>query len=269
MFPIKTCPQQMPILCLVILICASFTFDTPQAWSEPSNFHQIPVAQGGFAKILRFLGIGKRPPYPEGRRRGGGTYTTCPVLQGQLTALIPQTNIGLTVAGHPTFWFYVPNSSRRSWLAEFVLNDDNGNRVYETPPDFKLTETGIISFQLPETLPPLEYKKYKWVFSLICSPQDPSANLTVHGLIERVQPEARLKTQLEQATPREQVFLYANAENGLWYEAVTSLAKLRLDNPKDIELTQNWIDLLNSVCLDEISTEPLTSCCKLEQQQSQ
>ena len=60
--------------------------------------------------------------------------------------------------------------------------------------------------------------------------------------------------QLDTATPRELPLLYANA--GIWHETLTTLVKLRQENPRDTELENYWINILNSVGLTFIiSTE--------------
>jgi hypothetical protein len=245
--------------------------DLPQGYAQVQFNSSATIAQANsFGRILRFLGIEKRPLAPSGQRRGGATQSLCPSTEENLVALIPSTNIGLTVAEHPQFWFYISSSSRRSFLAEFVLIDEHENDVYKTPENYRLPEntSGIISITLPQTSPPLqEGKYYRWVFSLICNPSDRSGDLTVNGWIERVPLESKLEQQLKTAAnPIDRVFLYANAENGLWYEALTSLAQLRLSYPQDEQLAKDWISLLESVDLADIAQKPLTSCCQLENQ---
>jgi len=211
-------------------------------------------------RLLRFLGLERRPKRPKGRRRGGATQSLCPPTEDQkeLIALIPTTNIGLTVAGHPKFWFYVPPAkSGRLWRVEFVLIDENEEDVYATPSDFRLSEqSGIVSFQMPQTLPPLARgKQYHWVFSIICNPNDRSGDITVNGLIERVsmEEEAKLESQLKGvSTPRERVLIYSSAENGLWYDALSTLAKLRLENSQNDAILTDWQTFLESVELGDI-----------------
>ncbi len=47
------------------------------------------------------------------------------------------------------------------------------------------------------------------------------------------------------------------AEQGIWYDAVTSLARQRLQQPIDLQLQHDWIDLLKSVNLEPIAKQPL------------
>jgi hypothetical protein len=61
--------------------------------------------------------------------------------------------------------------------------------------------------------------------------------------------------QLDTATSRELPLIYANA--GIWHETLTTLVKLRQENPRDEELENYWINILRSVGLNDIAQEPL------------
>src|SRR4028118_2228835 len=45
-----------------------------------------------------------------------------------LTALVPKNKIGRTVSDYPTFFFYLPQTEAE--LAEFILEDESGNQIY-------------------------------------------------------------------------------------------------------------------------------------------
>lgn len=170
----------------------------------------------------------------------------------RLAALVPKTGWGLTTAKQPTFWFYVPYSS--SLFGEFVLMDEADQTVYQTP--FTLGGTpGIVSLSLPSTVEGLEIgKRYHWYFNIYCQPEQPP--FFVDGWIERVELKPEIKTQLENATPKERVTLYA--ENGIWYEALTTSAELRRADPQNAE----WTTLLQTVGWENIASEPIVACCQ-------
>lgn len=213
-----------------------------------------------------------------GQRQGAGSRGPCPDVAKPLTALVPiiqgtanESNsptpeittsdsvLGLTVAEHPTFWFYVPyslNSSPAAISVEFVLQDENSNQAYKTVLTTSENSPGVYSFELPSTAPPLEVgRRYHWYFVIYCGNSElPNY---VEGWVERVELNPSLKTQLEQATPLESVALYAKA--GIWHEAVTSLGKLRRENPKNTVLMADWNELLKSVDLEAIAQEPIQS----------
>jgi hypothetical protein len=192
------------------------------------------------------------------------------VEQPPLTALVPATEQplgqeqratyvwGKTVAEYPTFWFYVPYSRASLRSLEFVLQADD-NDVYRTP--IKLPEIpGVVSLQLPSTLMPLKIGKlYHWFFKtkVGCDAQKPSdVEDYVEGWVQRVSLSPTLARQLEVATPQQRLRIYA--ANGIWYEALTTLGKLRLAAPKDATLNAHWAELLQSVGLGDIASKPLT-----------
>lgn len=190
-----------------------------------------------------------------GRREGGGTRGGCLAQESTLTALMPNSNKGSTLAEYPTFFWFVPETS--ATMAEFVLLDAANQEVYQTllPVSQK---SGVISLSLPvdESVPALEVgKTYRWYFSLVCDPLDRSADSFTSGWIERVAPSAALTQALATATPEAQPRIYANA--GLWYEAVAALAKLRQEEPDNIALTNEWQTLLRSVGLEQVANQPL------------
>lgn len=188
-----------------------------------------------------------------------------------LVAMIPATNFGLTATEYPTFWLYVPTPPTSPIPVELVLRNEQQDEVYKTT--FELVQgAGIVSFRLPETAPPLEIgKKYHWFF--FCG------NSARHGWVERFALKPELSSQLETATPRERILLFA--KNGLWYETLTELAELRhqLNQLKsllekattqerilyealtelDAALDADWAALLKHpfVRLDKIVSEPL------------
>ncbi len=216
---------------------------------------------------------------PTGRSQGGASRGECPEVSKPLTVLVPATQKtlgekhgshsastawesvwGLTVAESPTLWFYVPYSLTAKLPIEFVLQDDKDNYVYKTTFTASQTQPGIVKLRLPSTVAPLEIgKMYHWYFIIDC---DPDAPPLVEGWVQRIAPPPTLTSQLQKATPRERIALYA--ANGIWHDALTSLAELRSANPQDATLTADWVSLLESVGLDAIAREPMSQCCTLE-----
>jgi hypothetical protein len=225
---------------------------------EPPNRGDNPTGSGGgtFARAP-----GQRQGKPEVRGE-------CPSLpQGiePLTALVPEAAIndlkvvlGKTVAEHPTFWFYVPYSLTSSQSVEFVLQDENDNIIYKTSLTGSGNSPGVVGFQLPSTVPPLAVgKSYRWFFVFNCNPTDDEQSFHVDGWVQRVALNPSLKSQLEQATLREKVALYAKA--GSWYERLTALAELRRQNSGDATLRKQWTELLESIGLNTLAQAPITS----------
>ena len=213
---------------------------------------------------------------PTGRRKGAAGRGNCALAQ-PLTALVPAMEKtlnegggkityvwGKTIAEHPTFWFYVPYSHTSLRSVEFVIQDGE-NDVYRTP--LKLpTMPGVVSFRLPSTAPPLKIgKMYHWFFKIKinCDSQNSSdVKEYVEGWVQRVKLNPNLTSQLKAATQRQRIALYAT--NGIWHEALTTLADLRLVNTEDTMLKDNWSDLLQSVGLSDIASKPIVQCCTSE-----
>jgi hypothetical protein len=173
--------------------------------------------------------------------------------------LIPETNLGLTLAAYPTFFFYIPQTSAKE-MRFVLLDEEKGNQVYKTtftPP----STPGIISLSLPvdKNLPPLEVgKKYHWYFQINCSAQQREQDIGevyIDGWVQRVEPSLTLTSQLEKASPRGRVDLYR--KNHLWYDALTALAEQHRLNPNNLAVVVAWKALLQSEGLDEVAQEPL------------
>jgi Domain of Unknown Function (DUF928) len=225
---------------------------TPTPTNTPRN-------SGLISQIIRFILPPKGAP---GQRTYAAARADCPAIGKPMTALVPPTNIGLTISERPTFWFYIPYQPTSANPVEFLLINDKNSTVYKTT--LQLTSTpGIISISLPQNAPLLENrKKYNWVLSFMCDPANRLKDTFVKGYIERVSVNSNLKNHLEKAsTPRERILLFA--ENGLWYDALTLLAEERRKKPNDVQIAKDWEDLLQSseVQLKDIVSEPIVSCC--------
>ncbi|NES24491.1 MAG: DUF928 domain-containing protein [Symploca sp. SIO3E6] len=252
---IKWSQQRITLIFPLTVVLVGFIGGFRGLWAEPAWAIAINPSQ----PVLEFEPPNDGAP---GDREDAGSRPGCPKQEKPFTALVPATNLGVTVAAYPTFWLYMPY---RSGSVELVLEDeDTKNRVYQTR--FQVKDgAGIISFRLPETAPPLEIgKKYRWRFFFFCKPARESDFLAVNGVIKREPLTAMLRSQLEQVSPRERVALYA--KNGWWHETFTELAELRRAKPQDSSLAANWAKLLKHplVGLDEIVSEPLVPCCKSE-----
>ena len=165
---------------------------------------------------------------------------------------MPKTNLGLTVNDRPDLFVYVPENSAAK--AELIISDRDDNQIYygslPTP-----VEEGILTIRLPKSLDLQVSKQYKWKFVLVCSLEDYSNKVEAQGWIERVEPGANLPSNMDRLQPIERLNLYAEA--GIWHETLATLANLRLENPEDFNLSQQWTDLLESMGLDTVAQVPL------------
>jgi hypothetical protein len=178
----------------------------------------------------------------------------------RLTALIPESNIGMTVAEYPRFFLYIPEADLEGAEGHLVLRNDKNEEIYKQSVKLKDTDS-IVSIDLSgsPSLPPLEVgKSYFWEFWIFFDPPDRSDSTYVSGWIKRVEPNSELKHKLDTALPQEQPAIYA--ANGIWFEALASLVKLRCSSPNDATLASDWESLLQQVGLPEISRKPLSQC---------
>jgi hypothetical protein len=214
------------------------------------------------------------PPPPPDRsapgNRGEGASRGCIAGNQPLTALVPTyeqtldsnqgtiTQVwGLTSAEHPHFWFYVPYESNSVRAIEFVLQDDQDETLYRTSVSIP-SKVGIVGVQVPSTANPLEpNRRYHWFFKVrtACDPNQPETLEYVEGWVQRQSLEAGLRDRISQASPQQRAALYA--ENGIWHDALTTLAEQRRANPNDGAIAKDWTDLLRAVGLENLANQPL------------
>jgi len=189
------------------------------------------------------------------RRVGTGSRGECPPVEVPVTALIPNINPGLTVEEHPTFWFFVPYQFSKISKGEFALQDEANNDVYRT--SFSLLRTpGIVSLSVPSTVTLKVNKSYQWYFKIYCSQQNLTNPVFVRGWVEREALKPELERLLQAANDkRSRIAIYA--QNGIWYSALTELAKLRFAEPKNTVFINDWANLLRDVGLENLAQEPI------------
>jgi Domain of Unknown Function (DUF928) len=159
-----------------------------------------------------------------------------PGLPGATLIPPPRTDTGfvggLTTEARPTFWFYVPYvatpETSPNRVAQFVLLDETERPVWNELMSVKLLENPrLVEYPLAYTLE--TNKLYSWYFSVICDSEKLSRNPVVRGWVQRVEPTEELKLALRNAPRFEQYMAYA--ENGIWFETVNSLVKIRRQFP--------------------------------------
>ncbi|MEW6496723.1 MAG: DUF928 domain-containing protein [Cyanobacteriota bacterium] len=215
---------------------------------------------------LRFKVPGIRPSR---NLQGGAARGNCGVVGAkavQMRALLPNTKIGLTTTGNPTFFFQISPTSVEE--AKFILLNAKGDTIiYEKT--FSLNKTGgVLSFTLPADADALEVgEEYTWELAVLCDPDDQVGNPRVQGSIKRIEPSSMFTRELANAPMRDRVVLYAEGdqnsevEGGYWYDAIKTLADLRLANPNDPTLISDWKELLDSAGLSAVDQELLLPCC--------
>ncbi len=234
-------------------------------------FRPISIAQflsWGLAVVLLNAGVswaGFTPPSNlsrPGNREGTATRGACKVetspTEPDLTTLVPSSNIGLTTANRPTFYWYLPANNYQ--VLEFTLfqSRPDGGQVEVYSQRFPLAgRPRLDSLTLDGKVPPLmEGVDYRWTVSLICNAADPDPSQIrfAEGWVQRVAMPEPLAKQLAQATPVQQYELLA--ANGLWYDALKLLVELRQQHPNDATTAMLWSELMtaNGVGLNRLSS---------------
>jgi hypothetical protein len=213
----------------------SFTSNLAPGWTQPSSpkIATLPPAPGTGTPDSGQTPGGTRSPEQVG---------ACKQTNKTLTALVPEKgNQGLTTAEHPVLWFYIPYAPEDIHSIEFsVLENDDKATFYRI--FLQLTKTpGVIGIALPST-PEYSLKlnrSYHWSLTINCDPQDqPEEAIILDGWVTRVQPSPELV-------------------GVIWHDELTNRAKRYLLEPQNIEVKNAWVELLQSVGLEELAQAPL------------
>ncbi|MDM9380430.1 DUF928 domain-containing protein [Chlorogloeopsis sp. ULAP01] len=198
-----------------------------------------------------------------GSTRRGSCISGDPAL---LALLLPATNLGLTSAAYPRFFWYSPkNTALQTKFSLYKIDERSRQQTLLYNTTFKpSTEAGVTSLALPNQgkTPPLEINQtYYWTVSIICDLTDssPRSVISVDGWIQRVALTQNVTNQLQQLNPKERISIYA--EQGLWFDTLSTVAELRACNPSDKNLSNLWINLLQQAELVELAQQPLQQEC--------
>lgn len=215
---------------------------------------------------------GAPPRTRAGGQRGGENKpeepTVCLTSNLPLTAVTPNNNVVTTVSGNPTLFWYVPKTQAKS--AEFVLFDkvfdkegEKFNEIYRTTMAVKGTP-GIVKLSIPASVSLERGKQYLWTFAVMCN-SDFEEDPLVAGAIERTELNWMEERKLAAAKePLQKAEVYAEAE--VWQETLSLVAQLRYERPYDFRVNNAWRELLSSVQLGAIASEPLVECCTVTQE---
>lgn len=237
--------QQKPNLSLVIALAIAGFFSYPLSLlAAPQNSTGSSPESG----LIKFALSNLKDPPNRGTPRGTvgtGSRGDCLSTTKPLTLLAGEPGLEQTVSEHPTFWVYVPYTPDATTSGEFSLQEGD-EEVYRVP--FQLpTARGIVSITLPGRVALESDKEYRWYVDINCPSLKPSRHPTpvsVTGIVKRVAMSAPLTADLSNAkTPLQRAASYA--QHGLWFDTLTELAHLRLNQPQNREARQAWVDLFS------------------------
>ncbi|NEQ96148.1 MAG: DUF928 domain-containing protein [Cyanothece sp. SIO2G6] len=211
---------------------------------------------------------------PGNRESGASRSDSCAMTLDDmgLTAVIPETNVGLTTQGLPSLFAYVPaNNAER---AEFWLFEaETGNEVYagqvSLPEADSTTEyrygPSVMGFSVPKTESTVTLepgKNYLWTLMLVCNAENRAEDIVVTGVVQQpdaaylevLSPTVRDQlSSLDGVPPAEQLTVYGEA--GVWHDLLATLAVLATDDPAVYQ--DDWSDLLNAQGLGAIANYPI------------
>ena len=169
---------------------------------------------------------------------------------------------------HPTFLFHVPYTKPALLDLSFTLQDESNPAdpkiIYQNATIAPASTAGTIQITIPKSSLALAANKpYRWFLELNMGCTSGQRPIFVEGWIQRTELDRNLSSQIDRATPIDRVALYA--ENGLWYDAVTTLANLQVAKPQDPELTKDWQNLLDAIGLKGLADRPLVENRRVEQ----
>ena len=171
-----------------------------------------------------------------------------------LTALMPQSGVGLTVASRPTLLVYVPVTTATQ--VHLTMRDATQGEVYQGwLPIPQIPQTGgIVSLTLPTDSPELTVgETYHWSLALLCQPAQTDLPI-ISGQIRRVERSEDMANEPHQSLLRQAVVY---GQLGVWHDMLTSLSTLRQTQPDNHAVEANWFELLQVENLGAIATMPL------------
>ena len=169
----------------------------------------------------------------------------------KLTAVVPDSNYGLTVSVRPTFWVYLPQTSAKQ--AILSIQEEGINPHWQQSINLS-GKAGIMGIKLSDDAPALEIgKNYRWAVILVCGKRPNPNDPVVAAWIKPVDESQFIDSQLPEKTMLERAAWYA--QKGIWYDALDILiAAKKSDNWNNI-----WVKYLQSGGLDDIANKPIIS----------
>ena len=189
-------------------------------------------------------------------RRDGGSRGNCMAKGKDFVALVPDRPVNLTASISSQLFFYVPQTEEPKTV-EFVVRTKDDQLVHEA--FLKTTgQAGIMSVAIPDQVKDNlseSHGDYHWYLSMICDPNHRSRDIVLEGWIEHVELNKSVKERIELSTDLEKSHLLQ--QEGVWYDALSVLAELKKSDSDLISIRAEWSQLLESIGLEELASEPL------------
>jgi hypothetical protein len=209
---------------------------------------------------------------PGNREAGGQRHDTCADTTNAsgLMALVPESNVGLTVQASPNLFAYVPpNNAEQAELR--IFEEETGEEVFAGKVALPTSPAGseysyreaIVNMPLealPVTLQPGQ--NYLWALMLVCNRNNRAEDIVVDVVVQRIGDEYLDTLTTEVAAPLAgedpvaadaELTLYADA--GLWQDLLAVLAARKQAEPE--RYTAVWSDLLTAQGMGAIADAPI------------
>jgi hypothetical protein len=196
---------------------------------------------------------------PGGRTHASVRTESC---GGCLVALIPklpasdQANLLATTANYPNLFFYIKPIPAKS--VKFQLTDQVSGKTYGTefplPTTSRFLKINLATLKDPagQPLPPLVMDRtYTWSLVIDTPTFDSSSKPIIESTITRRSLDPSLADTLQQGSPSERIALYATHD--LWYDLVGALYQARQRDPKNLDLANQWTQLLETINLSQLA----------------
>lgn len=207
-----------------------------------------------------------QPAWPrsgKGRHKGPEACRL-PDNQPDVTAMVPtyaapegNTTEDNTVSERPTFLVYVPFALTEEMPGELELQrpDEAGRMSYRRVARIVGTPAkAIVRIPLPTNQSLKENERVQWRFTVKCG-SDPSENPSTVAIVVYQPQDGAFAKKLPAPKKLEDLNPYIQA--GAWYDALSLLAELRVQNPRDAKISAKWKELLKQGGLSIFDTAPI------------
>jgi hypothetical protein len=264
------------LIITALTVCAAIVsapIDIDRATASPKKLDRaIPPVD----KLI-FVFNGNNKPGRVTENRSGTRRTKVAGSRGcgaEIVALMPRSNLGVTISDRPTLWFYLGTSSRNVESIKFTVfasrnPADRKTWIAQLP---QKLETGLIKVKYPGQA--LNSDNYEWEFNY----QQAGCNKsqTLSGYIQKE--TNPLLASIDSSRQRWQSY----ARNGIWYELLDELIVSRQQQPQQSQIITDLRSLFfeskdvnytlatdeNSIDRDlseKIVTATVINCCKFVQ----
>lgn len=225
------------LLSYILIVASASARQTPKTSSQHSGSQSSKPEKSDSESNLDFSGTGRPGQQTAGESRG-----SCINVSQPIEAMLPKSNAGKTILGHPRFWVYFPELASKNTEIEFVIQNEFRQDIWRSRSALNST-AGYQSFSLPETEAPLNVGQwYRWYVKVYCEDGVASAQY-VQGWVNRVPINSKLYLELQQ-NPQQTYLIYGN--NRIWYDAVDRLLSLYHRHPQSLVLERDWQQLIRA-----------------------